>query len=75
MTIIREIELDECVYTVEASITPEESCSWDYIGSPATVDVFTIYDEQGCEITSALDYLTYWELEHQIIEYYNSTLD
>jgi|TARA_R110000744_G_scaffold16476_4_gene45402 hypothetical protein len=75
MNITQEFEVNDQIFTVEAYINPEVSDSWDDIGSPATIDIFTVYDEQGCEITSALDYVVYWELEDLILEYYDRVTD
>jgi len=72
MTVIQEFDIDDKLYTVEAYIVPEEACTYDYLGSPATVDIFTVYDEQGCEITSAIDYTLYWDLEDKILDYYHT---
>jgi|TARA_R110000787_G_scaffold34933_2_gene90156 hypothetical protein len=75
MNITQEFDVNDQIFTVEAYINPEVSDSWDDIGSPATIDIFTVYDEQGCEITSALDYVVYWELEDLILEYYDRVTD
>tara|TARA_R110002167_G_scaffold227310_1_gene432510 strand:- start:324 stop:551 length:228 start_codon:yes stop_codon:yes gene_type:complete len=75
MNITQEFDVNDQTFTVEAYINPEVSDSWDDIGSPATIDIFTVYDEQGCEITSALDYVVYWELEDLILEYYDRVTD
>lgn len=72
MTITQEFEVNDGIYTVEATISQSEASTWDYEGSAATIDIFTIYDEQGCEITGAIDYELYWSLEDMILEYYEN---
>ena len=75
MTVTQEFDVNDQTFTVEAYITPEVADSWDDMGSPATIDIFTVYNEQGCEITSALDYTVYWELEDLILEHYDRLTD
>jgi len=72
MNITQEFDVNDHIYTVEAYITPEVANTWDDMGEPATIDIFTVYDEQGCEITSGIDYTLYWELEDLILEYYHN---
>ena len=75
MNITQEFDVNDQIFTVEAYITPEIADSWEDMGTPATIDIFTVYNEQGCEITSALDYAIYWELEDLILEHYHRVTD
>jgi hypothetical protein len=67
-----EVEYDFEVFEVEAVVYAGEMQTYDYCGSAPDVDIWKVYDEQGCEIQRELDYITLEYIEEQILEYYNN---
>ena len=70
MRIITEIEFDDVLYTVDATVTDGEASTYDYAGSAPELEVWTICNEIGCEVTSNISYTMYDFIEDRLLEIY-----
>jgi len=70
MNITLEIDYDDYIYTVDATVTDGEASTYEDAGSPPEIEVWSVYNEVGCELTSNIDYKMYHYFEDLIFDEY-----
>ena len=74
MNIDLEIEMDNKLYFVEATMRKGDSPSYDYEGSAPEIDYMVVYNEDGDEVTTNLNWKYVNEIEDRLHDYYNDNI-
>ena len=70
MKIQIEVEFEDTVYAVDATVTPGEPATYDYQGSPPEIDICVVYDESGCEIIDGIEPDMFYTIEDEVYQAY-----
>ena len=70
MKIQIEVEFDDTIYAVDATVTPGEAATYDYQGSPPEIEVWAVYDESGCQIMDGIESDLFYTIEDEVYQAY-----
>tara|TARA_R110002049_G_scaffold248365_1_gene422867 strand:- start:254 stop:481 length:228 start_codon:yes stop_codon:yes gene_type:complete len=70
MKIQIEVEFDDTVYAVDATVTPGEAATYDYQGSSPEIEIWAVYNENGCEIMYFIDSDVFYTIEDEVYQAY-----
>ena len=75
MKIQIKVEFEDTVYAVDATVTPGEPATYDYQGSPPEIEIWAVYNENGCEIMYFIDSDVFYTIEDEVYQAYERLIE
>lgn len=75
MKIQIKVEFEDTVYAVDATVTPGEPATYDYQGSSPEIEIWAVYNENGCEIMYFIDSDVFYTIEDEVYQAYERLIE
>ena len=70
MKIQIEVEFEDTIYSVDATVTDGEAATYFYLGSPPEIEIWAVYNESGCQIMDGIESDMFYTIEDEVYREY-----